>query len=143
MKIRLRLASRWLLAASLLAGPAQELSSESYVLATSYPAPSGVYTRIVTTSQTFLTRDAAVGAGGGVAIGSKTPPATMLDVNGGANIEGGLTVGVPGYVGVKPPPSVGLIVNGNVGINNAAPSFALDVVGDVNAVRVFNAVYAP
>lgn len=137
-----RAASRWGILTFLLAGSATQISSESYILTTYYPAPSGVYTRMVTTGQTFLTRDVSPGGGGGVAIGSKAQPAAMLDVNGGANIGGGLTVGVPGYVGVRPPPA-GMIVNGNVGINNTAPAFALDVAGDLNATRVFNAVYSP
>lgn len=89
---------------ALLAGPA-ELSSESVTLTTYYPAPSGVYTQMITTGNTWLARDAAtagvmVGAtnalgagdkmyvmGGEVGIGV-TDPAARLHVGG----TGGSTV---------------------------------------------------
>lgn len=64
-----------LVAAMMLAG-AGELSSESVTLTTYYPAPSGVYTNMITTSNTYLARD-----GGNVGIGT-TSPAQKLHVAG-------------------------------------------------------------
>ena len=60
------------LAALLLSTLARELSSESVTLTTYYPAPSGVYTQMVTTGNTYLARD-----GGKVAIGTTAPGATL------------------------------------------------------------------
>lgn len=45
-----------------------ELESESVTLSTYYPAPSGVYTNLITTNNTFLARD-----GGTVMMGTVTP----------------------------------------------------------------------
>ncbi len=53
-----------------------ELSSESVTLATYYPAPSGVYTNMITTGNTYLARD-----GGNVGIGT-TSPSYKLDAPG-------------------------------------------------------------
>ena len=70
----------------LLVLSAGELGSESVTLTTYYPAPSGVYTQMITTGQTLLARD-----GGSVGIGTSSPPGNpvnKLDVNGGISIEG-------------------------------------------------------
>ena len=70
------------LAALMLVTVAPELGSESVTLTTYYPAPSGVYTRMITTNNTWLARD-----GGGVSIGSSSnPPAGGLIVNGSVGI---------------------------------------------------------
>ena len=45
-----------------------ELDSESVTLSTYYPAPSGVYTNMITTGNTFLARD-----GGNVGVGTTAP----------------------------------------------------------------------
>jgi hypothetical protein len=45
-----------------------ELDSESVTLSTYYPAPSGVYTNMITTQNTFLARD-----GGSLSVGTATP----------------------------------------------------------------------
>ncbi len=56
--------ARWGLAAALLTCPVAELGSETVTLTTYYPAPSGVYTRMITTNDTFLARDTGrVGVG--------------------------------------------------------------------------------
>lgn len=57
--------ARWGLVAAILACPVAELGSETVTLTTYYPAPSGVYTRMITTNDTFLARD-----GGRVGIGT-------------------------------------------------------------------------
>ncbi|UPT75695.1 MAG: hypothetical protein M0D55_08500 [Elusimicrobiota bacterium] len=53
-----------------------ELDSESVTLSTYYPAPSGVYTNMITTGNTYLARD-----GGNVGVGT-TAPAVKLHVVG-------------------------------------------------------------
>src|SRR5207249_475218 len=81
----------------LLSGMAQELASENVTLTTYYPAPSGVYTQMITTGKTYLARDggyvdvgttAALAAGnemaimgGNVGIGT-TAPGSELTVQG-------------------------------------------------------------
>ncbi len=55
---------RWALVALMLCAAAGDVGSESVTLNTYYPAPSGVYQYMVTTSNTFLARD-----GGAVNIG--------------------------------------------------------------------------
>lgn len=68
----------------LLLACAGELGSESVSLTTYYPAPSGVYTQMITTQNTYLARD-----GGKVGIGTATPLA-KLDVTGDINVTGNL-----------------------------------------------------
>ena len=67
-----------------------ELDSESVTLSTYYPAPSGVYTNMITTGNTFLARDG--GAGTSVGIGT-TAPGAKLDVNGLARMQRLTTTG--------------------------------------------------
>ena len=64
------------LALLLMLGVCNELSSESVTLTTYYPAPSGVYTQMITTTNTYLARDS-----GKVGIGT-TSPGANLDVQG-------------------------------------------------------------
>lgn len=67
-------------AAAIMLCAVPELDSESVTLSTYYPAPSGVYTNMITTGNTFLARD-----GGAVAIGTVTPVAnSKLTVVGGS-----------------------------------------------------------
>ena len=56
---------------------ARELSSESTTLTTYYPAPSGVYVKMITTSDTQLARD-----GGAVTVGSPATPSRLKIVDG-------------------------------------------------------------
>ncbi len=74
--------SRLALGAALLAAAATELSSENVTLSTFYPAPSGVYTQILTTGSTLLARD-----GGNVGVGVANP-ASKLDVGGSLRVTG-------------------------------------------------------
>ncbi len=91
-----------LFAGGLLATVAQEVASESVSLSTYYPAPSGVYTDLISTSNAYLARDSgfldvgtnsplAAGVkmavlGGKVGIGT-VAPAVMLDVRGSLLLE--------------------------------------------------------
>lgn len=88
IRFDLRLGARWrraFLVGALLLAVAPELGSESITLSTYYPAPSGVYTNMITTSDTRLARD-----GGSVGIGTGSSAlAGKLDVrNGRACISG-------------------------------------------------------
>lgn len=83
-------AGRWLMAGAMVFAAAPELASESVTLTTYYPAPSGVYTQMITTGNTYLARDASSSAGQ-VIIGGGAASATgqMLDIysymGGGSN----------------------------------------------------------
>ena len=100
-------AMRLLLVACLVFSVASEVASESVTLTTYYPAPSGVYTQMITTGNTWLGRDggtvsigqnAAVGTrltvmNGSVGIGTVSPGAKLSfnDVNDGSNGADGIT----------------------------------------------------
>ena len=75
-----------------------ELDSESVTLSTYYPAPSGVYTNMITTGNTFLARD-----GGNVGIGTVAPGA-KLDIAGSLTASGAATFNnsVTGTYGMTP-----------------------------------------
>ncbi len=79
-----RKSGRLLLAGALLFSLAPELASESVTLTTYYPAPSGVYTTMITTNNTYLARDAASN-GGKVGIGTTSPSLLLHEVYNGAN----------------------------------------------------------
>jgi hypothetical protein len=97
---------RFLLVGGLLLAWPPGLASENVTLSTYYPAPSGVYSQMITTGNTFLARD-----GGVVDVGTSAPqsgttklavmggdvgietvsPQAPLDVNGDAVVRGDLT----------------------------------------------------
>ena len=70
----------------LIAALAPELASENVTLTTYYPAPSGVYTQMITTSNSYLARD-----GGKVGIGTITP-AAKLEVVGTTILRGRVSI---------------------------------------------------
>ncbi|MHB2025803.1 MAG: hypothetical protein ACYCPQ_04075 [Elusimicrobiota bacterium] len=94
--------ARWLMACGFLAALAVEVSPESMTLNTYYPAPSGIYTNMITTQQTYLARDS-----GNVGVGT-TVPNGKLDVEGVGNV---------------------VLNAGRVGVGTAAPQYPLDVNG--------------
>lgn len=73
------------LVAVMLLAAVGDLNSESVTLSTYYPAPSGVYTQMITTGNTWLARDG--GAGTRVGIGTMAP-SQKLTVGGNANVTG-------------------------------------------------------
>lgn len=75
------------LAALLMVFYAPELVSESVSLTTYYPAPSGIYTQMITTSNTWLGRDGGnIIAGNGAASGKLAIYGGNLTVNGGNDV---------------------------------------------------------
>ena len=77
----------WLVLCLLLLS-AGELGSENVTLTTYYPAPSGAYTKMITTSDTYLARD-----NGSVGVGTASP-GVKFQVNGGTSRFAGNTTGV-------------------------------------------------
>lgn len=72
--------NRCLLAAGMLLASVPELASESVTLTTYYPAPSGVYTQMITTGNTFLARDTSTNASQVTIGGTATSTGQQLDV---------------------------------------------------------------
>lgn len=103
------------LAAVMLFAAVGDLNSESVTLSTYYPAPSGVYTQMITTNNTYLARD-----GGSVGIGTTTP-GQKLSVAGNAYVSGRVGVGVPA-------PTQALDVAGTIHVSAAGCSGPTTVV---------------
>lgn len=94
-----RLNARWALVALFLTLGAGDLASESVTLTTYYPAPSGVYTQMITTDNTWLARDTAAA---GVSVG------TTQTVQAGDKM---------------------IVMGGNVGIGTTDPNNTLQITG--------------
>jgi hypothetical protein len=158
---------RGLMAAGLFFSAVSEALPESVTLSTYYPAPSGAYTQILATGNSYLARDwGDVGIGttnmmnkldlnGGLAVGSYAgtvaAPANGAIISGKVGLgtssplsqldvaSGGLAVGT--YAGTNQAPANGAIISGNVGIGTSSPGQALEVSGGVKVDGA--AVYPP
>jgi hypothetical protein len=102
VRFDVRFNERWtcgLLAAAMFFAAVPELASESVTLTTYYPAPSGVYSQLITTGNSWLARD-----GGYVDIGNTNNNGFKLDVTGTANFSGAITAGngITGAYGLIP-----------------------------------------
>jgi hypothetical protein len=119
-----------------------ELDSESVTLSTYYPAPSGVYTNMITTGNTFLARDG--GAGTSVGIGT-TAPGAKLDVNGLARMQRLTTTGA-NALNVADPYAADLTLGSDAGVRHdstimmwsAASAMRLRSASDVLYLNTWN-----
>ena len=119
-----------------------ELDSESVTLSTYYPAPSGVYTQMITTGNTYLARDG--GAGTSVGIGT-TAPGAKLDVNGFARMQRLTTTGA-NALNTADPYAADLTLGSDVGVRHdssimmwsAASAMRLRSEGDVLYLNTWN-----
>lgn len=75
--------ARWSLAAIIVAAMGGALHSESVTLSTYYPAPSGVYTQLIATGNSYLARDS-----GSLGVGTSAPTA-KLHVQGSMRLADG------------------------------------------------------
>ena len=116
-----------------------ELESESVTLSTYYPAPSGVYTQMITTGNTFLARD-----GGFVGIGT-TAPASKLQVVGEGRIDKLTTTGA-NALNTGDPYAADLLLGSNLGVRHdstimmwsAASALRLRSASDVLYLNTWN-----
>lgn len=112
---------RCIMAACMIFSVATEVASESVTLTTYYPAPSGVYTQMITTGNTYLDRDSLGKVGIQTAV-----PSSVFSVN------GGMSVGGAGYAtGGPAAPSGAIYAAGPVGIGTNIPTYTLDVNGNI------------
>lgn len=117
IRFDMRLGAKWTrvaLAGVLMFSVVPELGSESVTLSTYYPAPSGVYTNMIATGNTYLARDS-----GNVGVGTASPT-SKLHVNGTATISGATAVNAmlsvtPGTPGV----AINVAQNSTYRIGNA------------------------
>jgi hypothetical protein len=125
-------AGRGLLVLALLFVPAGELASENVTLTTYYPAPSGVYSQMITTGNTYLARD-----GGQVGIGTPTADAKLAITSTAAGAAGVVVHGASGDTWFPYTDGKNYIrgttvladTGGRVGIGTSGPAASLDVAG--------------
>ncbi|MBI4371655.1 MAG: hypothetical protein HY552_05090 [Elusimicrobia bacterium] len=116
IRVRPRLLRAGAVTAMLLAAGA-ELGSENITLTTYYPAPSGIYTRMITTGDTYLARD-----GGAVGIKTSAPAAGYaLDVNGKIHAATDVCTDASGGKCLSAMPSPVRVLSGH-GVSPGAPA---------------------
>lgn len=101
------LAKTGLVAFFLLAG-VPELGSESVTLSTYYPAPSGVYTQMITTDNTWLARN-----GGAVVVGNGASAGKLTIYDGNLAMRGGHDINMSGGSELQ---MGGAAINGTFGL---------------------------
>ncbi|PIR19274.1 MAG: hypothetical protein COV48_02905 [Elusimicrobia bacterium CG11_big_fil_rev_8_21_14_0_20_64_6] len=108
---------RGILCFLMLAGVAEELGADSVTLTTYYPAPSGVYTNMITTGDTYLARD-----GGNVIVGgtaSAGPNAITANKKIWFGTGGSYNVDIAGVAVLGHTDVGGLNVKGNMFMNGS------------------------
>jgi hypothetical protein len=118
-------------AAAMMLCAVPELDSESVTLSTYYPAPSGVYTNMITTGNTYLARDG--GAGTRLGVGT-TVPGAKLDVSGDARIQRLETTGANAITGADPH-SADMVVGSDAGVRHDS---SIIMWSAASALRVFS-----
>lgn len=122
-----------------------ELDSESVTLSTYYPAPSGVYTNMITTGATYLARDG--GAATRVGIGT-TAPNAKLDVNGEERAQFLTTTGANPITSAGPlaPYTADIVIGSDRGVRHdssimmwsAASALRVSSSNDVLTINTWN-----
>lgn len=136
-------------AAAMMLCAVPELDSESVTLSTYYPAPSGVYTNMITTNDTYLARDVGV-----VRIGATTGAAKLYikDADNAAtsdiaqffanNLTQGIGVGYNSIEAVGSNAAQDILLvpkgTGNIGIPSVSAGYKLNVVGAANVTGAAN-----
>lgn len=120
---------------------AQDLATENITQTTYYPAPSGVYSQMITTSNTYLARD----AGGRVGIGTTDPSASLevsdairfaaaqgelSPINGNPSI--GSSGNYPFLFAINGAEQARITETGNLGLGTSAPATKLEVDGSLS-----------
>lgn len=131
-----RRVSRPALAALLLLLSAGDLASESVTLTTYYPAPSGVYTQMITTGNAFLSRDGGRVLVGGTALsaGAGSDGSSKLDVTGSAYAWKLLGTGNNTY-NAADPKAADIVIGSNAGTRHDS---SIMFWSNASASRIFN-----
>lgn len=124
------------LAAALLVLTAGDLASESVTLTTYYPAPSGVYTQMITTNNTYLARDAARVLIGGTVLsaGAGADASSKLDVTGSAYAQKLMTTGGNVY-NPADPKAADMVIGSDAGLRHDS---SIMFWSNASASRIFN-----
>lgn len=125
----------WLILA-LLVLTAGDLASESVTLTTYYPAPSGVYTQMITTNNTYLARDGGRALIGGTVLspGANADAASKLDVTGSAYVQKLMTTGGNVYSAADPS-AADFVIGSSAGTRHDS---SIMFWSNASASRVFN-----
>lgn len=127
---------RPVLVLALIMMSAGDLASESVTLTTYYPAPSGVYTQMITTSNSFLSRDGGRVLIGGAALsaGAAADGTSKLDVTGTAYAQKILGTGNNVY-NAADPKAADIVIGSNAGTRHDS---SIMFWSNASASRIFN-----